>query len=350
MFTLSDASTDTKEILKWAGIIIGALIILVILFNAFTYVKNLLYPTPPPKPTVAFGKLPGIIFPQRAIDAKLTYSVDTLSGNLPSFSDQIKVFRTQKAQPDLLALQKAKTKAASLGFVSEPTEISNSAYQWTNATDPSGLQQTLTMDITSYNFTLTSNFMQNPAVLRAEKLPDQFHAAEQAQTVLQDMGLLANDINIEKKQVNLFSIKNDGLIPASSFSNTQIIEVNFPQKDINNFPVYFEQPNITNINFLIAGGSEQTQAVQINYLNQTASDQFATYPLKTAELAFSELKQNKAYIAAYYGTDKVLIKNVFLAYYISNKEQDLIMPIIVFEGNNGFFAYVSAITDEWISK
>ena len=36
--------------------------------------------------------------------------------------------------------------------------------------------------------------------------------------------------------------------------------------------------------------------------------------------------------------------------YLENKEQNFLMPVVVFEGDNGFIAYVSAVTDEWINK
>ncbi len=95
----------------------------------------------------------------------------------------------------------------------------------------------------------------------------------------------------------------------------------------------------------------QLQIVDGHFFHQNISTKFSTYPLKTADQAFSELKDQKAYIASYYGNNNnVSIKNVFLAFYMEDAPQDYLMPIIIFEGDNGFFAYVSAITDEWINK
>ena len=46
----------------------------------------------------------------------------------------------------------------------------------------------------------------------------------------------------------------------------------------------------------------------------------------------------------------VEINNVFPAYYVSTKTQVYLMPIFVFQGSNNFYAYVPAVTDEWINK
>lgn len=79
------------------------------------------------------------------------------------------------------------------------------------------------------------------------------------------------------------------------------------------------------------------------------SDEYSTYPLKTIGEAFDELKNKKAYIASYFGTQKqVKINDASLAYYIEKNEKDFVYPIIVFTGSDGFYAYISAIRDEWI--
>ena len=63
------------------------------------------------------------------------------------------------------------------------------------------------------------------------------------------------------------------------------------------------------------------------------------------------MKSQKAYIASYYGgSSNVSIKNIFLGYYIGATKQNYLMPIVIFEGERGFFAYVSAVRDEWISN
>ncbi|MCL5432856.1 MAG: hypothetical protein M1524_01950, partial [Patescibacteria group bacterium] len=77
----------------------------------------------------------------------------------------------------------------------------------------------------------------------------------------------------------------------------------------------------------------------------------ATYPIKTADESFSDLQRGDAYIVSYDGTDpNIKIKNVYLGYYLGDTEQDYLMPIVVFEGNDNFVAFISAIKNEWLGE
>ena len=49
-------------------------------------------------------------------------------------------------------------------------------------------------------------------------------------------------------------------------------------------------------------------------------------------------------------SSSVTIQNIFLAYYLGEDPQQYAMPVYVFEGNNGFFAFVSAITEDQIKR
>src|ERR1035437_7360473 len=119
MLTLSDASYDTKEIMKWGGLVIAGLVILIVIIRMLLIAKEAIFPTPPPKPTVLFGKLESQVFPQNVTDQTLTYSVNTLSGYLPVLTDQAKVFTIQTFTAVLLSLSRAKQAAAQAGYRSE---------------------------------------------------------------------------------------------------------------------------------------------------------------------------------------------------------------------------------------
>lgn len=351
MFTLSDASKDTKKILKWGGLLIVSLVVVLMLIKVVFYIKDLLYPTPPPKPTIAFGILSPQTFPQNSVNQNFTYSINTLTGTLPQFSDQTKIYRMEPFQPDLLAVNKFEEKVTNTGFQKGYIAISDKVFEWKSNTNFGGIDKRIRINIVNNNFTITSLYTSDKDVLTGLHLPDQIKAIDLAENMLNDMTIMPEDIDLAKTKTNLFSIKNGSLFTATSLSNAQIIEVNFFQKDINKLPVYYEKPNTSNISILIGGGGYQGQIVGASFIHQAVSDQASTYPIKNAGKAYEELKQGKAYIASYFGTTaNVSINNVFLAYYISSQAQDFLMPIIVFEGSDGFFAYVPAITDEWISK
>lgn len=351
MFTLSDASKDTKLILKWGALIIIALISLALLIRLILFVKELVFPTPPPKPTVAFGKLQPQVFPLSSTDKEFTYSINTLSGDLPTLPAQTKIYAMQKLQPDLLALNKATNMVKEVGFLENPSPITDRIFEWANNPNLLGIERRIRLNIVDYSFQITSGYLTNQTILTGINLPNKPKAIDISEDLLDKMTLLPEDIDLAKTKASLFAIKGNQLVSATSLSTSQIIEVNFYQKDVDKLSIYYEKPNSSNISILIGGGDAAAQIVGANYIHQSISNESSTYPLKTATVAFEELKEKKAYIASYFGSkDTISIRKVFLGYYISTQTQDFLMPIIIFQGDDGFFAYVPAVTDEWIDK
>ena len=105
------------------------------------------------------------------------------------------------------------------------------------------------------------------------------------------------------------------------------------------------------MNLVIGSGERESLVVNARFFYQKSTDKSATYPIKTAEEAFEELKNGKGRVVSQNGNDlNIVIKNVYLGFYSEGKLQDYLMPVIVFEGTNDFIAYVSAVKDEWIEK
>lgn len=344
MITLSQASFDTKEILKWGGIFITGL---VIILSSFLFIKNTFFPTPPPKPTVGFGKLAPQLFPQNIIEKKLTYTINTLSGALPEFPNQNKVFKMQANTPDLLGLSNSQTTAHIAGFTQGPNKISDVLYQWENPLSGT-LSSKVNIDIVNYNFNISSDYVNNYDILSGQGLKQPDQCISDAQNMLSKLNSLPSDIDPSKTQTAFLSIQNGTLVTTTSLSSAQAVRVIFYQKDVNKLPIYYENPNASNIDVLVG---PEDKILEADYIHQTVTNQFETYPMKSSAQAFGDLRQGYAYIASYQGnTLNISINNVILAYYIGTKPQDYLMPIFVFEGNNNFVAYVPAVTDGWINK
>lgn len=349
MLSLSQVTFETRTILKWGAISLGFLLSIFLIFKIGGTIKEAIFPTPPPPPKVEFGKLEAINFP-KTTNKKLNFSLDTATGNLPNFPTQIKVYKIKKNEPNLLALAKAQDKVGKVGFEKSPASLSESIYQWI---DEDVLQRTLTMNIFSSNFNMFSSFLADP---NAETFnsKDFERAKSVAQDFLFSLELFPLDFDTAKTKVNLFSIKNYSLIPATSISSAQALEISFFQRKFDNLPIYYPRISTSPINVLLGIVNGEPQVVEANSSHQTKSDEFSTYPIKSSKESFEELKNGKAYIEAHIGSfgrnDRISIKNISLGYYIGEREQTYLMPIIVFEGNDGFYAYVWAVTDEWINK
>src|SRR5579872_2447047 len=135
MANLSSVSDLTRKVLEIAAAIVLGIILLVVLFRVGVVVKEIISPTPPPAPTVAFGKVPNLTFPLTAGNTNYSYTVNTLTGQLPTLPDRITVYKLAQPVPDLLGLNKAKNIATTAKFLGEPSAVSDTVYKWNN-TDP----------------------------------------------------------------------------------------------------------------------------------------------------------------------------------------------------------------------
>lgn len=352
MITLHKVTSKIKKILKWGMILVVLVIVFLILFRLGINMKERFFPTPLPPPTVSFGKLPNIQFASSAdleIPAEnLTYSLNTVSGTLPVFPDRIFVNRIIQPNPNILAPKTAGERVSQIGFTLAGVPLSESIYRWVDQAPPF---RTFVADIFSFNFNLSSRYFSDPLVLSGNNLSNEQAAVNKANSFLTSLSSLPSDLDEAKTKTVLLSIKNGKLVSATSLSTAQIIRVDFFQRDINNLPIFYPKPPFSAMNVFVSGGKYESQIVQANFFHQNVSQAFATYPIKSASEAFSEVKKGEAYIASYYGDNKqVAIRTVFLGYYLGENPQDYLMPIIIFQGDNGFYAYVWAVRDEWLSK
>ena len=105
------------------------------------------------------------------------------------------------------------------------------------------------------------------------------------------------------------------------------------------------------MNLVIAGGERNPQVVSGRFFYQKILDESSTYPIISAKDAYEKLAKGDAYIASHSGNDlNILIKRVYLGFYAEGHSQDYLTPVVIFEGNNDFIAYVPAVKDEWINN
>jgi len=350
--TLNTAKKETKILLKWGGISLFIIFIFFVGIKSLTFIISLFTPSSPPE--ASFGKLPPIPFPNQ-IKENISYSLDTLTGFLPNFSDRAKVYKIAPQPPTLLGLDKTRKKIAKIGFNSDGIQIAEDTYQWVdqNATQQKtkSLQRTIIMNIFSSDFTLSSPYLVTPS-LQTFSGPDEINqVTETVKSFLSDMSLSLQDIDEKKTKITSYSIEKSTLTPTSKISNTKVVRVDYFQKDIDHLPIYYDKGISTTIDFLIGKEKNILEVVDARFFYKNISKISSTYAIKTALQAYSELQKGKAYIA-YKPADTVefIIKKISLGYYMGTNQQEYLMPIVVFEGNNDFVAYVSAVKDEWISN
>ena len=379
---------DTAEFSKKAGIALslglGVILLLVIFFKIGNFIHSILFPPKISPPNEAYGKIPPIAFPQSTVKGEFTYSINTVDGSLPqNFPDRVIVYPMIISQPSLLNLDDVKAKIQSLNFVDQTgnpiTEIPRGGplYEWD---EPIGFQRRIVYNIVNQNFNMTSNYLSSLTVLNAQNLGDQNAAVSTVQNFLGSINQVPSDVDLSLTQnpnqnnpyttvPQLYSVTSGQLSSTTSLADAQVIRVDIYQKEIDysltagqdqdlshyqNFdlkmPIMYPHPPFSTMNFLVASGPSEADVVSAIFNHQTINtspDRTGTYPIKGAKTAFDELKNGKGYIASYTGTgNQILITNVFLAYYMGENQQDYLEPVVVFEGQDGFFAYVPAITND----
>jgi hypothetical protein len=373
--TLHETRENMTKLAIAGSIGLGGILVLVILFRIGVVIKDVLFPPRIEPPNMAYGELAPLQFPQSDVLGDYTYDLNTTTGALPEgLPDRLHVYPIIHEVPGLNNLEEAKVKVRKLDFITAAgapvleTPLSDVEYQWI---EDKGIRRDLKFNIISFDFTLNSEYLTALSVINGNKITTEQAAIETVQAFLGDIASFPEDVDLNKTTTfddvrhfittpELLEIVNGALSPASSLSNTDIIRINLYQKDIEydldnglgskakiTLPILYPKPPHSTMHFLLGSGANELQVVKGDFLHQEINlqpENLGIYPIKTGEEAYQELREGKAYIAAYKGTaSQILITNVFLAYYLGDQEQDYLMPIYVFEGKDGFFGYVSAV-------
>lgn len=325
--SLAKTSKKVRMALK-AGLGILAVIFLsFVLYRIGYFLKNKFFPAPPVPPEEKFGKLPSLESSRQT--ETIIYKLNTLTGKLPNFADRIRVYGIKKDQPGLLTLSKTREKLNNVGFNSQETKISESLYSWKNERSNSSLQY----DIFSHNFDILSNYLSNDL-----PVADENEAKETVSDFLQRITEDTTDLDQEKILTSLFEIKNSVLVQTNSAKLAQVVRIDFFQKPTEGIEIFYPFYSNSSMRFFVTD-----QIVEAHFVHkQIDIDNFSTYPIKTSQEAFEELKQAKALIFNPANSKEVEITDVSLGYFLDEKDQDFVHPIIVFRGKN-FKAYVNAL-------
>lgn len=345
---LGETAIVARRVIKYGGI---GLIVLtfgrVILGAAVAYYKKL-NPPPPPPPDVKFGKLPKLIFPQKD-QPTLTYTLETHTGGLPAkMETQFKVYFMPIKRPSLLAYDSAKAIAAKLDFISEPTKLSETDYRWDS---PIPIPSSLTMNVITGAFTLDRRWQDDPEYETATIYYTDQQVKNRVTNILGRVGLLPEDVKLGQSQVQYLKAENGQLVQAVSASQAQFIRVNLYRADLDKVKVVNPRDDKGLISAVVAlqkNEDKQFVSLEYNYF-PVEQETFAVYPLIGVAEAWQRMQKGGGFVASYkQGSESVVVRDVYLAYYDSDIPQQYLQPIYVFEGDDNFIGMVPAVSDAWV--
>lgn len=348
--TLTLVAIKARKVIRYGIFLLFAIVIgrLILIFAINTY--KTLRPAPPPPPTVNFGKLTALPFPDLNIELpELEYTLDTPDGTLPAFPTQFNVYYMPQKTANLFSFDRMKQKASSLGFTGEPIQDSETLYKFFHPTNPS----TLTADIVYDTFSLSFNLAADSTPLN-ERAPDIETAKQVVRQQLQQAGSLPGDL--EGEVLNEFlRVEGQNLVRALALSDAQLTKISLIRTPLTinevEYPHVTANPKEGNVWFIVSGSREREKTLIAGEFRYFPVDltRIETYPIKTSTEAFEDLKAGRGYIAnlGLNTSGKVTIRRIFIAYYDPNIPYNFYQPVAVFVGDGEFTAYVPLVTNEY---
>lgn len=343
MATLAQVTWETRIVLKIAAVILTILTVVFLFFKGGAIIQKIFFPKPPPPPDEKYGILPTVTFPSQQ-PAKYSYQINTISGKLPLFPDRMKVYKIKQDTPTLATLQILRNKLVSARFTERETKIGETKYQWSRVNGDSILYNTITN-----NFSISSGYLTSPLSEFGYPISKKDDAYRLALSFLELIRVNASDVPIEKSTLTFYKVSGRSLIRVESQSDANVARLDLFQNDIDkDLKIYYPdyRKSIMYFIFQTKGGTPQIVESQYNHYVADTTD-YATYPIKTPDQAFEDLKNGQALIfnESKNKSSSVDITDVFLGYYIGEENQQYLLPIVVFKGD-GFIAYTKALLEK----
>ncbi|MDO8639076.1 MAG: hypothetical protein Q7R43_05875 [Candidatus Daviesbacteria bacterium] len=329
--------TQTANLTRKGIIIIIVLMIVAISgsigYNIWNQYRISQIPPVEEKPEMKFGLLPKIDFPaSKVTSSNYSYSLDTVTGGLPQTPKFLKVYFIPKSSITLLAPEKSINLAKNLGFSNGPEILSTNMYKFTD--DKGG---SLIIDLATGNF----NFQKSNETVATDSatltLPDKEKLVTDFKNYLASNNLLIENIKNGRSEVQY----DNGTAP--NFTSALISL--FPS-DFESYPIVTALFNQSLIKVVAIPDQNQENYSKLDYtywtIDQTTS---STYPLKTPQQAYDELKSGAGFVSIESKSPRVSISSVYLAYLESAEYSPYLQPVFVFEGPD-FVGLVPAISTQ----
>lgn len=299
------------------------------------------------KPDTKFGLLPPPDFPKTTVaSSNFSYSLDTTTGGLPKvgkdpgFEKITKVYFIVKSFATLLSSEKAQTLAEKFDMTTPPNIISETKYQFKDK------DKTLDVDLDNGNF----SYLKEATISGRENLDDEGKLVSDFEQFLSSLGVLKDDLKNGRAKVTL--LKKDGgkLVPTTLRSETEAALISLWPAPIDKKSIFTPDFNKALVSAIVVRGADRLDNFLLLNFTYYPIDTttFATYPSKTAEESFDDLKSGKGVVIVEPPKPQVSITSVYLGYFLQEFYSPYLQPIFVFEGPQ-FMAYVPAINQQFQS-
>lgn len=300
------------------------------------------------KPDLKFGSLPHPNFPKVAVSSSnYSYSLDTQTGGLPKvgvdsgFEKIIKVYFITKSFASLLSADRSQTLAEKFGIFSTPQILSETKYQFNSD------KKTLLVDLDTGNF----SYSKEATISATKALDDDNKLVSDFERFLNLIGYMKDDLKTGRTKVILLKNDSGKLSPTSLRSEAVGALISLWPAPIDKKSIFTPDFNKALVNATVLTSAQNLEDyLFIDYIYYPIdTTTFGTYPTKTADEAFNDLKNGLGVVVVEPLKPQVSISSVYLGYFLPEVYSPYLQPIFVFEGPN-FVAYVPAVNSQYINS
>ncbi len=310
------------------------------------YLANL--PPVEEKPDAKFGLLPQLDFPNGSVStSNFSYSLDTTTGGLPKvgidpgFEKIIKIYFVPQTFATLLSPDRSEALAEKFDIRASADILSETKYKFSDK------EKSLLVNLDTGNFSYTKE-----ATASSNINPDNDKKiTADFQHILSKLGFLKDDLNLGRSKITLLRMTGGKLTPTTIQSETQAIEISLWPAPIDKKSIFTADFNKALVNAIVldtADNLDHYLSLNFTYYPIDTST-FATYPIKTSETAFDDLKNGKGVVIVQPNNPNVSITSVSLGYFLSEIIIRICSQYLFLKAPTSF-AYVPAVNDQFVSE
>lgn len=343
--TLTQTAILVKQIITFSTV---ALVLGIISFIGYKiWYANYLANLPPveEKPDIKFGLLPQLVFSKSTVStSNYTYSLETTTGGLPKvgidpgFEKFVKIYFVTRTVATLLSSEKSQNLAEKFGISASPVVLSETKYKFSDNL------KNLLVDLDTGNF----SYSKEATISGKLDQTDENNLILGFQQTLSSLAVFNEDLRSGRTKVTFLKSDGNNLVPTQVKSEAITALISIWPSSIDKKGIFTENNDKSTVSAIVVGSSNQIAnylSLDFNYYKVDTST-FATYPLKTADTAFSDLQNGKGVVVVEPEKPQVSISLVYLGYYLPEDYSPYLQPIYIFEGAH-FIAYVSAVSAEF---
>lgn len=342
MTTLTGTVDTYKRLRKWVTGLVIFIIAAFVIFKIGGFIIKLISPEKAASATVAFGQLPRLDLSEGypVLDGT-QYTVDTISGSLPTFDTYVKVFVIDKPVSKFGDLGKAVEGARRAGFDETPTEITGGIAKFKDKTSENTI---LTVGISDLSVYLESDYLRNPAVV-VNKPKSAHNAITAVINFFESLNLPLSSFPEDQISSENVRIENGILEKADSLSAANLVRVIFNKEEIEEMQII----NPDSDKPLVWGLSDDKNVFAAQFVTgDIKKHRFSTYPIKPADIALSDLKNGQGALNKKPSSNIFAISDVKMGYLETKEYQPYLRPVYLFMGDGGMIAYVDAVDNSWV--